>query len=153
MGSAGSDYEQRDSCFVWVSDPAGAQSLLDKELEGKWSGGLDEVLTLAHPLHTELGKPLGQRYYWSATQSEFATALCFKDVASLERLYPQFLHHAIRSFSSPDVLRFLGRAAPEKFRAGEVKSTLKYRPEGIRLRHTLNGNSLKLYNKEDSALL
>jgi hypothetical protein len=152
MDSAGIDYEQRDNCFVWVSDPAGAQSLLDQQLQSNWSARLDELLTLAHPLHTELGKPLGQRYYWSASQSEFATDLCFKDVASLDRLYPQFLHHAIRSFSSPDVLRFLGRAAPQMFRAGEVKSTLKYRPEGIRLRHTLNGNSLKLYNKEGSVL-
>src|SRR6201981_2448684 len=152
MDSAGIDYEQRDNCFVWVSDPAGGQRFVDQQLQSNWSARRDELLTLAHPLHTELGKPLGQRYYWSASQSEFATDLCFKDVASLDRLYPQFLHHAIRSFSSPDVLRFLGRAAPQMFRAGEVKSTLKYRPEGIRLRHTLNGNSLKLYNKEGSVL-
>src|SRR6516164_5987341 len=109
-------------------------------------------LNLAHPLHAELGKPLGQRYYWSATQSEYATDLCFKDKATLEALYPQFLHHAIRSFSSPDVLRFLGRVQPQQFRAGEVKSTLKNRAEGIRVRHTVNGNSVKLYNKEGSVL-
>jgi hypothetical protein len=152
MDAAGIDYEQRDNCFIWVSDPAAAQHLLDQQLQSNWSGRLDELLSLAHPLHAELGKPLGQRYYWSASQSEFATDLCFKDKATLEALYPQFLHHAIRSFSSPDVLRFLGRAAPQMFRAGEVKSTLKNRPEGIRLRHTLNGNSVKLYNKEGSVL-
>jgi hypothetical protein len=152
MDAAGIDYEQRDNCFVWVSDPAAAQSLLDQQLQSNWSARLDELLSLAHPLHAELGKPLGQRYYWSASQSEFATDLCFKDRATLEALYPQFLHPAIRSFSSPDVLRFLGRAAPQMFRAGEVKSTLKNRPEGIRLRHTVNGNSVKLYNKEGSVL-
>jgi hypothetical protein len=152
MDSAGISYDQRDNCFVWVSDPAAAQQLLDQQLQTDWSSRLDELLTQAHPLHAELGRPLGQRYYWSATQTEFATDLCFKDAASLQGLYPQFLHHAIRSFHSSDVLRFLGKRVPEMFRAGEVKSTLKNRPEGVRLRHTVNGNSVKVYNKEASIL-
>jgi hypothetical protein len=148
MDCAGISYEQRDNCFVSISEPAAVQELCNQQLHTDWSARLDELLNLAHPLHAELGKPLGQRYYWSASQSEFATDLCFKDKATLEALYPQFLHHAIGTFSSPDVLRFLGRAAPQMFRAGEVKSTLKHRPEGIRLRHTVNGNSVKLYNRE-----
>jgi hypothetical protein len=152
MDSAGISYDQRDNCFIWVSDPVAAQQLLDQQLQTDWSSRLDELLTRAHPLHAELGQPLGQRYYWSATQTEFATDLCFKDAASLQALYPQFLHHAIRSFQSSDVLRFLGKRVPEMFRAGEVKSTLKNRPEGVRLRHTVNGNSVKVYNKEASIL-
>ena len=152
MDCAGIGYEQRDNCFVSIEDPIAAQELCNQQLQTDWSARLDELLNLAHPLHAELGKPLNQRYYWSATQSEYATDLCFKDKGTLEALYPQFLHHAIRSFSSPDVLRFLGRAAPQNFRAGEVKSTLKHRPEGTRLRHTVNGNSVKLYNKEGSVL-
>jgi hypothetical protein len=31
---------------------------------------------------------------------------------------------------------------------GQATTSLKERPEGVRLRHTLNGNSLKLYDKE-----
>jgi hypothetical protein len=146
IDAAGIGYEQRDNCFVSLSDPVAAQELSHQQLHTDWSARLDELLNLAHPLHADLGKPLGQRYYWSATQSEYATDLCFKDKETLEALYPQFLHHAIRSFSSPDVLRFLGRAAPQQFRGREVKSTLKNRAEGIRLRHTVNGNSLKVYN-------
>lgn len=82
MDSAGVGYDQRNNCFVRVSEPAAAQELLDQQLQPDWSGRLDELLAQAHPLHAELGKPLGQRYYWSATQSEFATDLCFKDMAS-----------------------------------------------------------------------
>lgn len=152
MDSAGLSYDQRDNCFIWVSDPVAAQQLLDQQLQTDWSSRLDDLLTRAHPLHAELGKPLGQRYYWSATQTEFATDLCFRDAVSLQALYPQFLHHAIRSFQSSDVLRFLGKRVPGMFRAGEVKSTLKNRPEGVRLRHTVNGNSVKVYNKEASIL-
>jgi hypothetical protein len=152
MDGAGIGYEKRDHCFVAISDPTAAQELCLQQLRTDWAARLDELLNLAHPLHAQLGKPIGQRYYWTATQTEFATDLCFKDKATLEALYPQFLHHGIRSFSSPDVLRFLGRVAPEHFCHGEVKSSLKHRPEGIRLRHRVNGNSLKLYNKQGSVL-
>ena len=49
------------------------------------------------------------------------------------------------------MLRFLGRVCPNKFR-GEVTSTLKRRPEGVRLKHMVNGNSLKVYDKQGSVL-
>ena len=99
----------------------------------------------------ELSRPLKQDYYWSASQTEFATDLIFRDARSLAAFYPQFLHHGIRSFASPDVLRFLGRRSPNAFQ-GEVTSTLKHRPEGVRLRHTVNGNSIKVYDKQGSVL-
>jgi hypothetical protein len=75
----------------------------------------------------------------------------FRDAASLAAIYPRFLHHGIRTFGSADVLRFLGRVYPKGFR-GEVTSTLKRRPEGVRLKHMVNSNSLKLYDKQGSIL-
>ena len=93
----------------------------------------------------------GLSYYWSASQTEFATDIVFDHAQSLQRLYPHFLLHGIRSFQSPDVLRFLGKKVnqstgkvPANFK-GQVTSSLKERPEGVRLRHTVNGNSLKMY--------
>jgi hypothetical protein len=35
---------------------------------------------------------------------------------------------------------------------GEVTSDLKHRPEGIRLKHYVNGNSVKMYDKQGSVL-
>ena len=35
---------------------------------------------------------------------------------------------------------------------GEVISDLKHRPEGIRVKHSVKGNSLKMYDKEGSVL-
>lgn len=77
---------------------------------------------------------------------------------SLQRLYPHFLLHGIRSFQSPDVLRFLGKKlnastgkVPANFK-GQVTSSLKERAEGVRLRHTVNGNSLKMYDKYGNVL-
>src|ERR1700757_1389894 len=56
------------------------------------------------------------------------------------------------TFSSPDVLRFLGKRITlsgqvrQNF-SGEVVSDFKRRAEGVRVKHTVNGNSVKLYDK------
>lgn len=97
-------------------------------------------------------------YYWTLSQSEYATDVLFHRAEDLARLYPSLVHHGMRSFASPDVMRFLGHRVPmsggrvnPRFQ-GEVVSDFKDRPEGIRLKHTLKANSIKLYNKEGSVL-
>jgi hypothetical protein len=92
-------------------------------------------------------------YYWSASASEYATDIAFRDPKVLAALYQRFIQHGISSFSSPDVMRFLGRWVPSttgKVYAqfgGEIISDIKHRPEGVCIRHSLNGNSIKLYDK------
>ena len=151
MDRAGLTYEQRDNCFVQVSDPARAQALLDDQRRTDWPHTLQPLLAQAHPLHAELGRPLGQSYYWTASQTEYATDLLFTEPARLAALYPQFVHHGIKTFGSRDVLRFLGHGAPSRF-CGELSSNLKHRPEGLCLRHRANGNSIKVYDKQGSVL-
>ena len=53
---------------------------------------------------------------------------------------------------STDIMRFLGRHIPvsgdlPKRFAGEVVSDLRQRQEGVRIKHPLNDNSVKLYDK------
>jgi len=151
MTKAGLSFAQRDNCFVRVSDPIRAQALLDEQLKTDWPKLLNALLDQAHPLHAELCGPIGQPYYWSASQTEFATDCLFRDAKQLARFYPQWLHHGIRTFGSADVLRFLGQRCPARF-AGKIATTLKRRPEGVRLKHMVNGNSLKIYDKEGQVL-
>jgi hypothetical protein len=151
MSRAGIVYQQADNCFIKLQDPGAAQALLDEQLQTDWPRVLNELLALAHPLHAEICGPLGQHYYWSAAQSEYATDLLFAKAQQLSQLYPQFLHHAISSFGSTDVLRFLGRSQPTRCK-GQITSTLKHRAEGTRVRHSVNGNSLKMYDKEPRVL-
>lgn len=159
MDQAGIAYRQCDNCFVWVEDFVEAQKLLDYQLRSDWPALLQKLLILAHPLQAEItGAMRGLSYYWSASQTEFATDIVFDHAQSLQRLYPHFLLHGIRSFQSPDVLRFLGKKlnastgkVPANFK-GQVTSSLKERPEGVRLRHTVNGNSLKMYDKYGNIL-
>src|SRR5437660_1542397 len=60
------------------------------------------------------------------------------------------------SFASTDVMRYLGRRTrlngevPGNF-SGEVMSNLKEREECIRIKHSINGNSVKLYDKAFTA--
>ena len=155
MDQAGIAYRQRDNCFVWIEDWQKARQLSEQQLRSNWAALLDSLLELAHPLHGEITSRMqGLHYYWSASQSEYATDVVFDEAKSLEKLYPQFIQHAVQSFQSPDVLRFLGNRHAETtgkvhpcFK-GQVTTSLKERPEGVRLRHTLNGNSLKVYDKE-----
>jgi hypothetical protein len=159
MDRAGIDYQQRDNCFIQIEDCAAAQQLLDEQLGSNWPALMNSFLELAHPLHRQITAPMaGLSYYWSASQSEYATDVLFEQAAELQKLYPKFIRHAISTFQSPDVLRFLGRKVPQSSGkahagfAGQVSSRLQARPEGVRIRHTLNGNSLKMYDKEGSVL-
>ena len=159
MDQAGVAYQQRDNCFVWIQDCSKAQALLDQQLGSNWASLLDNLLELAHPLHRQIIRLMkGLHYYWSASQSEYATDILFDQPQNLARLYPQFIHHAVKSFQSPDVLRFLGnRHALQSGKIhpafkGQVTTSLKERAEGVRLRHNLSGNSLKIYDKEGSVL-
>jgi hypothetical protein len=78
----------------------------------------------------------------------------FRDPDSLARLYPSLVHHAISSFSCTDVMRFLGRHVPIRTGKvhgefqGEIISNTKRRLEGVRVKHSLNGHSIKCYDKQ-----
>jgi hypothetical protein len=95
-------------------------------------------------------------YYWTTHQSEWATDLVFSDPGWLRRLYPLLLRHGMTTLGSNDVLRFLGRkiaaqaVVPGTIRA-EVTSDVKQRAEGVRLKHRVNTNSVKIYDKAYTA--
>jgi len=94
-------------------------------------------------------------YYWSADDTEWASDLLFRSLRRLARLYPQLLRHGMQTFSSPDVLQFLERKVPGHVNGnftGEVLTDLRRRPEGVRIKHRLNRNSIKMYDKQGSVL-
>ena len=90
-------------------------------------------------------------YYWSVSESEYATDVMFRDAQTLARIYPALADHAIKRFESKDVLRFLGRRTNSRFN-GEVSTSLLTRSEGVRVKHWLQENSIKMYDKQGSVL-
>lgn len=145
-------FEQRDNCFVSIKNLAAAQALADQQLRTDWSALLDELRRLFHPVHESMfGKPLD--IYWSAEETEWATDVMFRSREALDRIYPALVRHAMTAFHCEHVLRFLGRAPHIRlYRTAKVIVTHETRPEGICVKHRLNRNSIKMYNKQETVL-
>jgi len=149
----GIGFERRDNCFVDIEDVSRAQRIMDRQLESDWPRLLDRLLRQVHPSHRTLFGKERLDYYWSADETEWATDVMFRSPQDLSALYPRLVRHAMTSFGGGDVLRFLGkRPCVEQFRKAEILSHLGVRCEGVRVKHALNRNSVKMYDKQQSLL-
>lgn len=150
---AGVAFEKRDNCFVDVGDMSRAQQLLDTQLKTQWEPTLNELRRLAHPRHERIFGTDLPHYYWSADETEWATDVLFRSSSDLAELYSPLVRHGMTTFGSGDVLQFLGRRPHvQMFSTAEISSDLKTRPEGTRIKHVLNHNSIKMYDKQESVL-
>jgi hypothetical protein len=75
----------------------------------------------------------------------------FESPKALAAIYPALVYHAMHHFQSPDVMRFLARKSPGNFTA-EITTRFKDRPEGVRVKHGVRGNSVKMDDKAGSVL-
>lgn len=159
MDAAGLRYRRADNCFIQLSDPALTQALADAQHQTNWLELLNGLLASAHPLREQILKPFPNLfYYWTLTQSEYATDLIFADPSQLARIFPAFVIHGICTFRSPDVMRFLGHHVPvttgrvdARFK-GEVRSDAVTRHEGVCIKHVAGFNGQKAYDKFASLL-
>ncbi len=151
MRQAGIGFEQRDNCFVWIEDIKRAQQMLSELENRKWERWLKSLSARVNPL---IGSSSGldlHPYYWSISESEYATDVMFKSNEALARVYPALLDHAIKRFGSKDVLRFLGRHVNSSFK-GQASASYLERAEGVRVKHWIYENSIKMYDKQGSVL-
>lgn len=146
MDAAGLAYRREDNCFNWVADVAQAQALLDQQHRTDWPKLMAPLVGLCHPLHAEITRPIERDYYWTVAESEYASDVMFRDRSVLERIYPALVHHAVMSYGSEQVLRFMGRPRGAHGR-DEVQTDRRRGPDGVRVKHWLNKNSIKAYDK------
>jgi hypothetical protein len=154
-------YRKSGNCFTQLEHLARAQELFDAQRQTDWRTRLNELARRAHPAFDEMFAglfPKGEvEYYWSARQTEWASDVMFKDPGSLAALYPRLVQHALTTFDSPSVMRFLGQPVTAQggvhglFR-GRLQTMFRRWPDCVRVRHELNGNALKMYNKEGTLL-
>jgi hypothetical protein len=157
MQAARLGYERRDNCFVAVEDIERAQELFDQQLQTDWPTQLNRLAARAFPIDATCLAACPVPYYWSVDQSEWATDVLFRSSAELARWYPRLVRHGLLHLHSGDVMRFLGKrlgSPGERFGKShpEVVSDLKERPEGVRVKHRVNDNSVKMYDKQGSVL-
>jgi hypothetical protein len=155
MDKIGMRYRRRDNCFTWIEDWAAAQRLLDEQLRTDWPGMLNRLLDQANPA-LSIVDTHPTPYYWSMDEGEWASDLAFASPKALADLGPRLFRHAWLNFDSGDVMRFLGRKTTEEGPhgnfEGEVVTDLKRRVEGTRIKHRLNRNWIKMYDKQGSVL-
>lgn len=158
LNAEGIGCEKHDNTFVSVQDPARAQALLDLQSTINWKQELEQIAHCLLPGYPHVFERFEVRYDWTVHQSEVATDVMFKDPAHLKRIYPSLTREAIASFDSGDVIRFLGqnrvgaRGIRENF-TGEVLSNFRRRREGVRVKHFVDTNSIKMYDKADGHVL
>lgn len=147
----GSRFRRHDNCFTWLGNPSLAQRLMDEQLATDWPVALGAIARQLNPLHADIFAACPMAYYWSGYQTEWASDVVFKNPDALASIYPALVRHAMHHFQSPDVMRFLGRKASGNF-TGELTTSFKDRPEGVRVKHWVRGNSIKMYDKAGSVL-
>jgi hypothetical protein len=152
MSADGMKYVQQGNCFPWLEDYARAQELMNRQVEKNWAELLNGLAGELNPEHERIFSRYPVDYYWTCDQSEWATDVVFREGAFLKRLMPLLVRHGMLSYSSPDVMRYFGKRVklsgeiPECFN-GTLKTDLKCRHEGERVKFSLNSNSVKYYDK------
>ena len=152
MTQAGLSYVKSANCFLRVANVARAQEFLHEQVRYDWSGQLSALAGLVNPMPRILHATRPPEYYWSLNESEWATDLMFKTPETLGRLYPRLVRHSIETLSCEYALRFLGRKEPAHCPTAEVIVERRKRAEGVCVKHRVNRNVVKMYDKEQSVL-
>jgi hypothetical protein len=144
LDALGTAYAMHDNAFTRLDNCAAAQGCADRFVKQNWPKLLSDLAWQFNPL---LAHELqGQEYYWVMDQAEYATDVVFKKVSLLASLYPRLVEHARVCLSAEDILKFLGRKLNGNFQ-GEVQTHVGRRLEGVRVKHTMKSNKLKMYDK------
>jgi hypothetical protein len=151
LDRAGIGYTKVSNCFTDIDDLEKAQQISDSFNSLGFERILSALAQRVNPWLSKKSRIHLRPYYWTIRQGEYATDLLFKDEESLKEVYPSLVRHAIEQFSSQDVMRFLGRRTNVRF-SRECKSSMQRRVEGVRVKHWVEENSIKMYDKAGSVL-
>ena len=146
LDKVGIKYERYDNCFTDIDDIEKVQEIARKIESKKFNDMFNHFAKIVNPFIERITEVFGNGYYWCMDQCEYATDIMFNNKKDLDMVYPDLVDHALTSFKCEDVMTFLGRKMHHAF-TGEVVSDMKKRPEGIRIKHRMKSNSVKMYNK------
>jgi hypothetical protein len=106
----GTGFLRSDHGLLRVDDLAEARQLLPAQPRAGGNALLGGLLARSCPALLQL--PLGaghHEYDWPADETEWAAGVMFRSPDARAALDPPLLRHALTTFSSRDVMRFLGR--------------------------------------------
>jgi hypothetical protein len=149
----GVEYIVHGNKFLHIDDYAAAQKQLNLQRDARWAVLLNGFLPHVFPSMAQtLGPRLG--YYWTLWQSEWATDYIFDRPATLQPMMDSLLHHALATGTCERVLRYMGRPVdaqgqPHPMAEPEVMTRAAVWHDGMRIRHWVDENSIKLYNEHN----
>ena len=153
LEARGADFLRQGNKFLHIEDYSLAQRYLCQQLDRQWPHLLNSFLPIAFPTMSQtLGPHLS--YYWTLWQSEWATDLIMGTPAELTSTMASLLRHAWITGNSANVLRYLGRpltaaGKPHGRSTHEVMSRVLAFHDGLRVRHWVDHNSVKVYNEQN----
>ena len=153
LESQGIDFLLHRNKFLDIGDYQEAQRLFDMQLDARWPRMLNGFSGTVFPMMPDiLGPHLS--YYWTMWQSEWATDLIFKTPVSLHSIKEALLRHAFMTGTSTRVLRYMDRpltkeGIPYTRSKDEVSSRILDFNDGLRVRHFVDNNSVKVYNEQN----
>lgn len=149
----GIEFLAQGNKFLHISDYDQAQTFLNKQLDVRFAKILNGLVPIVFPMMKEiLGPHLS--YYWTMWQSEWATDLLFPSPIALNNIMDSLLRHAHMTGTSTQVLRYLDRpltlaGKPDGRSKDQVSTRLTDFNDGIRVRHWVDKNSVKVYNQQN----
>ena len=149
MTAKGIPFKQVENAFVRIEDCPKAQAIADGFHKLSWEKILHAFAYRINPLFKTILS--GMEYYWVIDQAEYATDVMFRNHDILDELYLNWQKHAAVCIQAEDVMRFMGRKLHGSFNS-LIQTDAKYRPTVTRIKHTVRGNSIKMYNKQGIVL-
>jgi hypothetical protein len=146
LDKQGIGYQRYDNSFTSIADIPKAQEIANAFTGRDLDNMLNHFANEVNPFLKRLEEIFHCGYFWCLDQCEYATDVMFKNREELQNIYPDLVKYALASFKCEDVMTFLGRKMHHAF-SGEVVSDLKKRPQGIRIKHRMKKNSIKMYDK------
>ena len=147
------DFIVHGNKFLHIADYHQAQKFLNKQLDVRFAKLLNGFLPVVFPAMKDiLGPHLS--YYWTLWQSEWATDIITSSPDKLSGLMDSLLRHAHMTGTSTRVLRYLDRpltktGKPDQRSSDNVITRLTDFNDGIRCRHWVDNNSVKIYNEQN----
>jgi hypothetical protein len=139
--------ERYDNTFLSIADIKKAQKISDKMLTKNWGRTFDHFSSVVNPILPRIKRIFKRGYYWCLDQCEYASDVMFETRENLEKIYPEIVEYSRRCLTSDDLMIFLGRKGLHGSYKGEIVTDIKRRPQGVRIKHRVKGNSIKMYDK------
>jgi len=138
-------FQLLDNAFVDIGDWRLAQRVAD----GFEVRKLHRKLSALARRFCPIAKRFARGYHFSLMQVEYALDVVFKNAEALSPIYEEISRQAILTVRAGEVARFLGkRLSPQ----AEVQSDFHTRMEATRVKHTLNRQAIKMYDKHRQVL-